>query len=449
MSLRFKIVMALVGLTVAVTTAIGILSYNTTKAELAGEVDSSLRTTADQVAQTGEVDRVGDDHHDGFRSRSDVIVQSISSDGTVSAVEGAALPVSATDLAIAAGDDDAAMFNDVTTDDGTIRVLTASVDHGGGAVQVGRNLSEIDQVLAALRTRILVASLLVVAIAAAIGSLLAQQLTRRIVRLTDAAEHVAATGSLAVDVPVDGADEAARLGTAFRGMLAALARSRDDQQRLVQDVGHELRTPLTSVRTNVYTLRYAHGLDPSARERVLADLDSESMELTRLINEVIEVATDRRSAEPDALIELGPLIDRVATRARQRSGRAIDVHVGDDPLIPVRPRAVERAVTNLVENALKFDDTDGPIDITCDRGRIDVADRGPGIPTDDREHVFDRFYRATTARGLPGSGLGLSIVQTIADSHGGRAWVTDRPGGGTIVTIELPVPTSARTPELV
>ena len=100
MSLRFKIVMALVGLTVAVTTAIGILSYNTTKAELAGEVDSSLRTTADQVAQTGEVDRVGDDHHDGFRSRSDVIVQSISSDGTVSAVEGAALPVSATDLAI-------------------------------------------------------------------------------------------------------------------------------------------------------------------------------------------------------------------------------------------------------------------------------------------------------------------------------------------------------------
>jgi two-component system sensor histidine kinase MprB len=441
-SLRLKFVLSLVGLVAVATAAIGAFSYGTTRNELLGQVDASLQASRDdvvaQLQRPGNLDRVfGPEARTGFRGRGDVIVQLVVEDGTVSAAEGPALPVDEEDRQRAASPAGRTWRRDVSSGDDEYRVLTTSLGDGN-AVQVARSLEETHDVLAALRRRILVASLVVIGLAAVVGAVLARQLTRRLVRLTSAADQVRTTGQLDVAVPVDGSDETGRLGAALSEMLASLARSRDAQQRLVQDAGHELRTPLTSLRTNVYTLRRAEDLDPEDRRRVLDDLESESLELTRLVDEVVEVATDRRGDEPEAPVDLGALVARVAARAEQRSGRPVEVHLLDAATVTGRPLGLERAVGNLIENALKFDTSGGPIQVTCEGGRVEVADRGPGIEPEDRDHVFDRFYRSAAARSRPGSGLGLSIVADVVGRHGGRTFVADRAGGGAVVGFVLP-----------
>ena len=237
-------------------------------------------------------------------------------------------------------------------------------------------------------------------------------------------------------MPVEGRDETGRLGTAFNGMLASLARSKKAQQQLVQDAGHELRTPLTSLRTNVRVMQRFEELSPASRERLLADLDSETKELTAMVNELVELATDRRDEEQPTALELGAVVDTVVDRARRRSGREIVV-VGDRSPVVVRPQAVERAVSNLVENALKF--SDGTVEVTVHLGSVQVSDRGPGIAEADLDRLFDRFYRSDAARALPGSGLGLAIVRDMADAHGGTVMARPRDGGGATIGFQLPL----------
>lgn len=445
MSLRWKLVLALVGISVAATTAIGVFSYRTTASELTAEVDASLRDAAVQVQRPGGVDPLVGRGRSAFRGRNDLMVQVIGSDGSTYRLTDDDLPVTDADRSLAT-DVDGSMVRDVTVDGDEVRLLTVTLGNGRGAVQAARSLAETNQVLAALRQQILLASVVVIATAGVIGAVLASGLTRRLVRLTSVAEQVRSTRSFDVEVPVRGQDEAGRLGAAIHEMLSVLARSRDDQRRLVQDAGHELRTPLTSLRTNVYLLRHAEGLDPSARDRVLDDIDSETRELSGLVDEVVEVATDRRGDEPEVPVDVGALVERVAARAAQRTGRPVVVHRIADLVLDVRPMALERAVGNLVENALKFDTTGGPVEVTCEGGRVEVADRGPGIPDVDRDRVFDRFYRTDAARSRPGSGLGLSIVRDVVERHGGRVFVADRAGGGAVVGFVLPT-TSASADE--
>ena len=220
-------------------------------------------------------------------------------------------------------------------------------------------------------------------------------------------------------------------------MLGALASSRDAQQRLVEDAGHELRTPLTSVRTNLAVLRRHPDLDPEMRRRVLEDLETETEELVALVEEVVAArqGSDRRDAGEQLRARRGgpdggrprPAPPRAA---RQRDGRPT-------PWSRRPPPAVERAISNLVDNAAKFDRSGGPIDVVVADRSVVVHDRGPGIAAEDRERVFDRFYRAEGARSLPGSGLGLSIVREVAERNGGTVLVAERPGGGVSVGFAL------------
>lgn len=442
MSLRLKLVLALVALSAAATVAIGAISYRTTAQQLLDEVDRSLVAATDTLAERrpglredGGPDEPGGPPVPGLRSEGDVALQALGANGRTISLSGLTLPVGASDLAIAEQGPPARSLRDVEIDDEPYRMLTTGTERG--AVQAARSLAETERVLRQLRSGILIAAMVVIVVAAALGWLVARQVTRRLVRLTTAAEQVASTRQLDVEVPVDGSDEAGRLGAAFAEMLGALAQSQADQQRLVQDAGHELRTPLTSLRTNVFTLRRADALDEEQRQRVLDDLQSESEELSRLVEEVVELATDRRDDEPERPVDLGELVARVARRAAQRAGREVELDV-DDSVVSGRPRALERAVTNLVENALKFDPR-GPVTVSCVAGRVEVADRGPGIDAEDLPHVFDRFYRATAARSRPGSGLGLSIVADVAGRHGGRVAARNRSDGGAVVTLELPV----------
>jgi two-component system sensor histidine kinase MprB len=439
-SLRLKLVLALVALSTAATVAIGLFSYRTTAEQLQSQVDQSLADASRRLGdRPGDRDGFGPpDGGGGFRGAADVVVQLVAADGTAVSYRGAALPVDDTDRSIAAAQQSLSASRDAQVDGESYRILTTGYGGARGAVQAGRSLAETEQVLDALRTRILVAALVVVVGAVLLGTVIARQVTRRLVRLTGAAEHVTETGSLEVQVPVSGTDETGRLGTAFNDMLAALARSKEDQQRLVQDAGHELRTPLTSLRTNVFALRRSDELTVEQRSQVLGDLEGETEELTRLINEVVELATDRRGDEPEVAVQLGPLVERVAARAAQRSGRDVPVTV-DDTVVVGRPLALERAVGNLVENALKFDESGGPVEVECAAGRVEVRDRGPGFSDEDLPHVFDRFFRATAARSRPGSGLGLAIVSDVVEHLGGRVYAGNRPGGGAFVGFQLPL----------
>lgn len=307
---------------------------------------------------------------------------------------------------------------------------------GGGAIQVARSLRDTDHVLGSIRELALGVGVAVIALAALAGWVIARRTTRPVLRLTDAAEAVGATGKLEIPVPSGGTDEVGRLARAFGSMLDALNRSRTQQQRLVQDAGHELRTPLTSLRANVDTLRRHPDLVGSARQHLLDDLDSELRELSGLVDELVALAVDRYDDEPERTVAVDELAARVAERAERRTGRTVTVDAEPATTI-ARPGQLQRAITNLVDNAAKFSPPDTPIEIVVRPGRLDVRDHGPGIAAPDLPYVFDRFYRAVDVRSLPGSGLGLAIVREAARAVGGDARVVNAPDGGAVFTIEF------------
>ncbi|MGD9997771.1 MAG: ATP-binding protein [Ilumatobacteraceae bacterium] len=446
MSLRVKFAIAMVALAAGSAIAVGVASYVSTGDQLRGQIDRSLDDAARRVLDSpgrlpgnrpngpGEGDPQGRPVDD-FRSFTQIIVQQIDPNGTIvvpfsSTFE---LPVETVDLAIATDRRGATSRRDISVDGEEFRMLT--VGTGQGAVQLARSLDETNHVLSSILTRTLVIVLAMAALAVLMGVLIAQQVTRRLVRLTTVATRVADSGDVDVQVPVEGRDETGKLGHAFNEMLASLGRSKRAQQQLVQDAGHELRTPLTSLRTNVSVMQRYDELSPDSRQRLLADLESETRELSAMVDELVELATDRRESEVPVPVVPGRIAEAVAERARRRSGREVTVST-DDTSVVVRPQLFERALTNLVENALKF--SDGPVEVVVVGRRVEVLDRGPGIAEADLVRVFDRFYRADSARSEPGSGLGLAIVRDMAESHGGRVFAGNREGGGAVVGFELP-----------
>jgi len=317
------------------------------------------------------------------------------------------------------------------------QLVTVALGGGRGAVQLAQRATETDRLLRDLRQAVLVVGLVVFVLAGVAGWIAANGVTRRLVRLTSTAERVAENGRLDTPVPWAGRDEVGRLSTALRTMLGQLVRAREDQHRLVQDAGHELKTPLTSIRTNTTVLRRLDELSPQARARLIDDLDSETRELVTLINELVELANGQHAEEPPERVDLADLARRVADRARRRTGREVVVHTAGDTIGNGRPTALARAIGNLVDNADKFTPGTEPIEIAVRAGRVTVLDRGPGIPSAETARVFDRFYRAETARGLPGSGLGLAVVRSVAQAHGGDVFAEQRPGGGTAIGFTL------------
>ncbi|MBI4883580.1 MAG: HAMP domain-containing histidine kinase [Actinobacteria bacterium] len=442
MSLRLKLMVSLIVLAVVATLAIGVASYTTTRQELERTVDRSLDDAARRLGgrQLNGVPLPGRPTRPGAFEQ--ILVQRIASDGTViEAPDSGAFAVTDADLQVASSiDPDAQQRHDVEIDGEQFRVLTVNTGQGtgqvGGALMLARSLREVDQSLETILRGTLWAVVLVAIASALVGWLIARQVTRRLTRLTIAAGAVTSSGRLDVDVPVDGADETGRLGRAFAGMLQSLQRSKREQHQLVQDASHELRTPLTSLRTNVAVLR--RGLDqlqPEAREQLLADLDSESRELSDLVNELVELATEARDDEPSQPMRLVDVADRAAERARRRFNRDVSVHA-DASLVNGRPAALERAVQNLIDNACKFAPA-GAIEVTVSDATVTVRDHGPGLIDADLPHLFDRFYRSVQMRGMPGSGLGLAIVKSVAEAHGGSVFARNAEGGGAELGFRL------------
>ena len=263
-------------------------------------------------------------------------------------------------------------------------------------------------------------------------------------RLTQAAEHVALTQDLSGRIKSVGQDEIGRLARSFNAMLDALERSIGAldasvhaQRQLVADASHELRTPVTSLRTNIEILQQAEDMELPERRRLLSDVVEQIEELTLLINDLIELA---RGEEPFATAEemrLDLLVGDVVERARRHAPSArFDVTLAPT-IVPAVPARLERAITNLIDNAVKYSPPGEPVEIALDGEALTVRDHGPGISAADLPHVFDRFYRGAEARGRPGSGLGLAIVRQVAEQQGGRVDAERAAGGGTLMRLHL------------
>jgi two-component system sensor histidine kinase MprB len=295
--------------------------------------------------------------------------------------------------------------------------------------------------LSGMRWRLFFGGLAATILALAIGWLVAAHISRPIRRLSEVAGQVSDTRDLTIPVPVSGSGEVADLGRSFSTMMTALSTSLDQQQRLISDASHELRTPLTALRTNVEALDMFDSIPDTERRAMLADIRSEVEELSHLTAELVDLATDQNPVdEPITTVDLVAVAREVAQRAARRSGRAITVNdLGGNP-VDGRVGSLQRAISNLVENAVKYSPAGTSVEIDVDGGSVRVRDHGPGIDDADRPHVFDRFYRAVGTRSQPGSGLGLAIVAKAAVDHGGTTFVANAPDGGAVVGFDIPTP---------
>ncbi|MFI7403755.1 ATP-binding protein [Streptomyces sp. NPDC049541] len=281
--------------------------------------------------------------------------------------------------------------------------------------------------------------------AGAAGLAVARAGLRPVDKLTEAVEHVARTEDLSIRIPVedDAEDEVARLSRSFNSMTASLASSRDLQQQLIADAGHELRTPLTSLRTNIELLSRSEEtgrpLPPADRKALLASVKAQMTELAALIGDLQELSrSEGQRGERVQVVSLEDIVEAALRRARLR-GPELTITAELHPwYVRAEPSALERAIVNILDNAVKFSPEGGTIEVELGSGILTVRDHGPGIPAEELPHVFDRFWRSPSARALPGSGLGLSIVARTVGQAGGEVTLTPAEGGGTVATVRLP-----------
>ena len=365
------------------------------------------------------------------------VAQLVTGDGDVlrSFGGGPALPLSDRTFAVAAGRADA-FYSDATVDGVAVRMLTVRAPDGS-ALTVAAPRAEVDDALHRLLAILAGVSGTGVAAAAGLGVLVSRRALRPVVALTDATEHVAATQDLSRRLDAGGGDdELARLARSFNTMLAALDGARAAQRQLVADASHELRTPLTAVRTSIEALAGAPDLPAHERARVLAATQAQLEDLSVLIGDLVDLARPAAPSEELEEVRLDLLVEEQVQRARRHAPATEFRLEARTSVVRGVPARLHRAVANLLDNAVKHGD--GLVEVRVEQGEVSVRDRGPGFADEDLPHVFDRFYRARRARGLPGSGLGLAIVRQVAEAHGGSVRAETAAGGGARLVLSLP-----------
>tara|TARA_B100000953_G_scaffold299097_1_gene297822 strand:- start:979 stop:2325 length:1347 start_codon:yes stop_codon:yes gene_type:complete len=448
MSLRTRLTMGVAALVSVVVVLTGGFMYRTAKSELRGEVDSFLEVRAGRVTSSVTAKNVDRETlaEFGFGQNffiPDAVTQLLDSSGEIIFSWPVELPIAEADLELVTRNGGKRQLRQRLYDsdvDGThYRILSQEI-RPAGLLQIGRDLSEVNAALGGIKNRILLFGGGGILFASLVAWAFASRFTRPVVRLTKAAEQIAKTQDLVAFIDLgEGDSEVNRLAESFNIMLQALATSKEQQRRLIEDASHELRTPLTSLRTNIEVLLRSPSLEEAERSTILADLKKETEELGALVTELVELATvASREEEPFTSSDLGEVIEEVVHRFQRRAERDISVIIRGVSTKEIRKSGIQRAVSNLIENAIKFSPDGTAIDVRVEEGRVSVRDRGSGISEEDKARMFDRFFRATTTRSMPGSGLGLSIVSEIIRAHGGEVFVDDPPSGqGTIVGFEI------------
>ncbi|MGD9702440.1 MAG: sensor histidine kinase [Acidimicrobiia bacterium] len=318
----------------------------------------------------------------------------------------------------------------ITTRITAIVVLTRQADAGlGGSVRW-----------------FLIASVLTIAIGAALAWFLGRRLTRPVREASEAAHRIAA-GELSTrlpEPPARASDELAELVRSVNAMAGALERSKALEQQFLLSVSHDLRTPLTSIRGYAEAISDGAG-DPQRAAAVIRD---EARRLERLVADLLDLATLRASGFALTMngVDLGRLVrsttDGFAPDASDRGVR-LEVDAAPGMLVPADADRLAQVLANLLENALRFARSTVSVRALRDgrEAMLVVEDDGPGIAPQDLPHVFERLYRAKhqPERKESGSGLGLAIVRELTEAMGGRVAAGAAPAGGARFTVRLPL----------
>ncbi|MHB8450810.1 MAG: HAMP domain-containing sensor histidine kinase [Mycobacteriales bacterium] len=418
-----------------------VAAYLSSRATLVGQLDNSLQSQAHVVTSGPPINL---DYPQNQLFALVPALQFVAPDGTFQdpPFQQVALPVAPADLAVARTQQ-GQVLRTVTVGGERLRMITVPYA-GRYALQLTRPLADVDASLHRLAIVLLLVTAVGAGVAVTAGLAVARAGLAPVEELTAAAERIARTEVLGPPIPIRGGDEIARLAASFNAMLAALAAAQERQRRLVADAGHELRTPLTSLRTNIELLARSDARDrplpPDDRARLLADLTGQVEELAVLVTEVTALARDEPPAADPEELDLAEIVAAAVTRVRRRAGSARVVSELEPTPLTGHRSVLERAVLNLLDNAVKWSPEGGEVYVGLRNHQLVVADQGPGIPSDELPHVFERFYRSPSARGLPGSGLGLAIVADAAREHGGVATLEPGPTGGTLARLVLPRP---------
>jgi len=455
MSMRTRLLLTTSIIVMVVVGALSIGIYSTFSKQLMQQVDKGLDSRVVTIAESlrernqnadGDGDE-GDHDQSGTRQRNpltdallptrfDTVTQVIDPFGTVVIALGQVdLPISDEVLRIANNPQGGVSRSTISINGDQYRMLTVPLI-GGGALQIAKDINDLERAQNGMRSWLFALGPVGILLAGIAGWWVARRTARPIQQLADAAEEIALTRDLSTTLDIHGDREIEQLATSFNTMLSALQQSSDQQKQLVQDASHELRTPLTSLRANAELLQ-RDSLDDATKQAVLRDIAAEIDELTDLSSELTALASDQRLVEEPEEINLRDACDDIATRASRRTGRTVSVTSTNPASVKVRPSQFDRAVGNLVDNALKFCPTPDNVEINIVGSRVEVIDHGQGISDADKPMVFDRFYRATATRALPGSGLGLAIVKQFADDHEAVVTITDTPGGGATVALSF------------
>lgn len=427
--------------------AVSLACWFVTRAQLEAELDSSLRDTrlSDEQARMLLGSCAPGAQNRPVAAGPAQTLQIVTLTGDLCTLGTSPIPAQAGDLAVARGEQPFALHTTNAENGTEMRVYSyrVSIADQPVAVSVARPLYEIDRSMSTLAWVLLLVSGIGVVGAGAAGLWVARTGLEPVDRLTGAVEHVAATEDLTVRIPVEGEDEIARLSRSFNAMTAALAVSRDRQARLIADAGHELRTPLTSLRTNIELLarseQTGRALPPEDRRALMASVKAQMTELAALIGDLQELARpDAAQPGPLEVVPLHTILRSALARARLRGPGLTFVTDLAPWYVRAEPAGLERALVNVLDNAVKFSPARGTVEVTLMRGELTVRDHGPGIPPEELPHVFDRFWRSPSARSLPGSGLGLSIVARTVRQAGGTVTLTTPEDGGTTATLRLP-----------
>jgi two-component system sensor histidine kinase MprB len=428
-TLRLRLTIVAAAVVAFVLVGVSLALYFIVRHQLRADVDRTIKNHA------GIIQR---DPQDAFQRNLSVLagdpVQLVEASGEVlGPLAPGLIPVDEDTREVAAGKR-GYFIRDTTIQNQHFREVVAPLQ--GGAVTVVHPLASVDRELHRLKLILLLTSIGGIILAALAGALVSRTTLAPVLRLTAAAERIARTRDPSERVDEGGRGEIARLGGAFNTMLGALEDSLETQRRFVADASHELRTPLTSMQTNIEVLRESERLAPEQRAQLFGDLEREAHEMRNLITGLLELARGNAHVERRP-VQLDELVESALERARARFPDVNWEQELEPTLADVVPERIERAVWNLLENAGKWSTNGKPVEVRLHDGELTVRDHGPGIAAEDRDRVFDRFYRAPAARSLPGSGLGLAIVRDVADAHGATVSAEAAPGGGALFRLRL------------
>jgi two-component system OmpR family sensor kinase len=478
MSIRLRLTLLYSSILGIALIVFAVFVYAQLQRNLTHELDGSLRATATTSlrflgSNRGDGDRPGERTGVGrilaFRggtlpspasAQPDTYLQVVDSSGNVLSRSGN-LVIADLALPPPAANFRSGSFEDVKLNDQDLRMLVQPLRFdpsvvgisGSGFLEVARPLTDVEGALSHLRVIMFLGAVGALLIAGAAGWVLSTTALRPIARLTAAAREIGEEQDFSRRVLYQGPrDEVGRLASTFNEMLERLQASYariqsalDAQRRFVADASHELRTPLTTIRGNVELLALDEENESGERREALEDIASEAERMSRLVTDLLALArADSGLHLKHSPVRVRPLVEEVSRQVRRTAG-TVHFEIGSIPDVEVSGSAdhLKQLLLILLDNARKYSPEGSVVRLTAEQSsgwlQVSVSDTGPGIPREEQERIFDRFYRLDPSRHGEGAGLGLAIARWIVSEHDGRLSVDSRPGEGSTFIVALPI----------